>query len=408
MYREYNKNIVQTILILEKFLKNFEKHKIRVIRLEKEVYHSNFMFFYFLLASKILENSSLKNILINSFKAAELNSPGASYYLAKKIILMFKNNNAELSVINNKIIPNMFLLNDYFNKNSVNKSCEILLNALQLAGPDSTIICEENKKNETIIERTDNCEFNISIHQKLSKILFSEENKYKNKNARFVVSDTFIERESEIINLIDECVLNKESLVVICRGISDVAIDNIKKIMLHNKILIYIYTDSFINTDPFKFKDLAESLGLDIINIETQTSLLKNGIEKSKNINDIKLFSNKILFNNKNKNTIINIDNLMKEKKEDIELCKYLLERKKRLSSKKVFIKVSNRNITLLQSLKDLICNYKNICKYGFVKSIIDEEIIPYNIEVVTSNLAKNLFENINKISFVIKVNNVK
>jgi len=404
MYKNHNENVIQTILLLDKFIKKFEKHKIRVIRLEKEVYKSNFMFFYFLIASKILENCSLKNIFINSFKTAEMNSPGASYYLAKKIVHMFKNNTAELSALNNKIIPNMFLLKEFIFKNSDKLTGEIILNAIELGGPDSTIICEENKKNETVIERIDNCEFNISIHPKLSKILFSEENKYKNKNARFVISDTFIERESEIVNLIEECVLNKQSLVIFCRGVSDNAIENIKKIMLYNKILIYIYTDSFQNNDPFKFNDLAESLELSVINIETQTSLLKDGIQKSKSINDIKLFSNKILFQNKNKNLINNIDSMLKEKKDDIELCKYLLERKRRLSSKKVIVKVSNTNTTLLQSLKDLLLSYKNICKYGLINDTINNDIVPYNVEISTNNLGKSLYENINKISFVIKV----
>jgi uncharacterized protein YsxB (DUF464 family) len=394
-----NSNLLSTFFNINKFIKDFENGKNRIVQNDGSVYRSNYLFFYTYLLNEKLKSDPYSTIITDYMQKCERYFPGSSYYLLKKTIGKLNGSNND-TYVDHKLKTNMESLKNYIVSNSNEKMYNLFIDVLTLGGPDATIISDYDNVEKVTVQRKDNVDFNIEIAEKLHNSLFSLSSK-KTTDVVVSVADAFIERESDLIPLIDHANKNKCNLLVVCRGISDYAIKAIKNIMIKNNILIYIYVEKFNNSDPFKLEDFSRVTGTEIISSDKMHSFLKHGVDCSKIIHSVTLTKDTIQLNTTCNNLIEEINNQISNTKDE-NLKKYLNTRKQRIASKKVYITVPPSEKLFLQNIKDIINSYNNITKFGMVK-LNNNEYDCYESQKLTDKLSESLFKNITKTTVVIK-----
>ena len=390
MFVEKNKEILK----LKKITKDFNNNKIRIIQKEGNVFSNQYYFFYYFL--KLKTNISFRNILVDAMEKSEINFPGSSLLLCKKIV----KNYFKKKISQNRIDKKKSLLKDlkvYLENNFDKKSTELFFNILELGGPDVSIKTIPSLNNNIEVFFKNTSEFNLDIDENLANFLFKNKKLISNKKFNIIISDTFIEKDSEIYKCIEIAKKNKSRLLLISRGYSKDFYRNIKEIMLKNNVLIYPYTCKFNDKDPFKISDLGEVLSTNIISPDKGENINLFCENYIKEFNDIVLSKNKI--------EIKKINNISKKLKKSLEvetkdekLKEYLQLRKKRLISKKCNISIPQKNHKLIREINIIIKTYNEICKHGMTKNNL-----PYKLEFVTEELARIVINQIKNIQIVIK-----
>ena len=393
MFVEKNKEILK----LKKITKDFNNNKIKIIQKEGNVFSSQYYFFYYFL--KLKTNIVFRNILVDAMEKSEINFPGSSLLLCKKIVKNYFKKNLKQKKINKK----KSLLKDlkfYIENNFDKKTTEIFFNILELGGPDVSIKTIPSLNNNIEVLFSNISEFNLEIDENLANYLFKNNKQITNKKFNILLSDTFIEKDSEVYKCIEIEKKNKSRLVLVSRGYSKDFYRNIKEIMLKNNILIYPYVCKFNDKDPFKISDLGEALSINIVSPD-----------RGENINSfcedyIKEFNNIVL--SKNKIEIKKINNISKKLKKSLEietkdekLKEYLQLRKKRLISKKCNISIPQKNHKLIREINIIIKTYNEICKHGMTKNNV-----PYKLDYVTEELARVVINQIKNVKVIIKDEN--
>ena len=214
--------------------------------------------------------------------------------------------------------------------------------------------------------------------------------------------DAYIERESDLIPLIDKANVGNLPVLLICRGISDYCAKNLKNIILKNKVYLYPYVAKFSNEDPFLFDDISKSLNISMINAEVGDNIIKNSVDKSK-IKSLKVSSNKIYCSVENKNVLKEINKKLSAGADD-SLRQYLFMRKKRLSTNIVDITIPHTQTQFLYEIQNLIKCYNIITIYGLIK---DKENNVYSKkEIEYSQLLKKRFlDTFKNIGLVVREN---
>lgn len=390
-------DLLKSIIELNNFVKKYKSKKIRLIQKDGDVYNSNFVFLYNFIVGRVLDNSPYRNIIINYLENTERHFPGSSMHLCEKLVNRFLNNkSAEFK--KKSLTKESFY--SFIDENCDLKYRKTIKSILEFSGPDATITCDFNNVENIVVERKDNCEFNFDIHPSLHNVLFSSKQNSK-KNCTFCVADAYIERETDILPLVEHANKNRSHLVLVCRGITDIAISSIKQIMLRNNMLIYVYIEKFSHEDPFKIEDFAKSLQSTLITSDKMHSILHDGIECSSTKDNIDLSYNKISFNSQN-NSLIESINESISKTNDKNLISYLNKRKKRLATKNVIVTVPKQDKNFLQTIKDIINIYNKICKFG-ITELEDGSFDSYASQVFTNDLSDKLYEAIKNISYTIK-----
>ena len=391
-----NNKLIKTIVKLKKLNEDFENTRLRIFS-RKRVFISKFIFFRYICSSQDFSDTPYRDILINYFNKSEKMFPGSSYYLSKSIVEKFLNKKCYFE--NSSIIEKDEKNLKSFLNNITNKKTSILFeNILKFSGPDASLKCSVSNVKEITVKKTKNPQFDISIHKEFANIYFNKATR-KMQTCVISVMDAYIERESEIMPLLDYAKERKLPFLLVCRGISDLAAKNLKSIILKNNILVYPYISSFDNEDPFKLLDLTKVLGCSLINAEAGDSIYRNSIERSC-IKEVKLEWHKI-------EIIDPVPELSKEitksinDTRDLDLIDYLIKRKSRVSTNVVEILIPESNIELLTELKYLIFTYNNIAAFGLI--IKDKNIVPKRIADITKVLTTNVFGTLNNIGYVVR-----
>lgn len=391
-----NNELIKTIVKLKKLNEDFENARLRIFS-KKRIFTSKFIFFRYVCSSQDFSDTPYRDILINYFNKSEKMFPGSSYYLSKSIVEKFLNRKCyfenTFSVEKDEKNFKTFL------RNITNKETSVLFeNILKFSGPDASLKCSVSNVKEITVKKTKNPQFDISIHKEFANIYF---NKVSRKIQTCVISvmDAYIERESEVMPLLDYSKERNLPFLLVCRGISDAAAKSLKTIILKNKILVYPYISSFDNEDPFKLLDLTKVLGCDLINAEAGDSIYRNSIEKSC-IKEIKLEWHKIEIIAPETEINKEISRSINETR-DLDLIDYLIKRKSRVSTNVVEILIPESNIELLTELKYLIFTYNNIAAFGLIRK--DKKIIPKRIKDITNVLSEKVFKTLSNIGYVIR-----
>jgi hypothetical protein len=391
-----NSELIKTIVQLKKLNEDFENARLRIFS-SKRVFMSKFIFFRYICASKEFSGNPYRDILINYFNKTEKMFPGSSYYLSKCIVEKFLNKKCYFEN-SFRVVKDEKNFKAFLSSITNKKTSMLFENILRFSGPDASLKCSVSNVKEIIVKKTKNPQFDISIHKEFANIYFNKANS-KVQTCVISVMDVYIERESEIMSLLDYSKERKLPLLLVCRGISDAAVKSLKSIILKNNILVYPYISKIDNKDPFKLLDFTSVLGCKMINAESGDSLYRNTIEKSC-IKEVKLKWHDI-------EVIDPITDINKEitkainNARDLDLIDYLVKRKSRVSTNVVEIMIPKSNIEILSELKYLIFSYNNIAAFGLIKK--DKNIIPKRISDISKVLTENIFVTLSSIGYVIQ-----
>lgn len=391
-----NSQLIELFYKLKKFNTQFKNNKLRFVT-NNSVYESNFFYTYLLQQCKLLKENPYKDILFNYLIKSENLYPGSSYYVAEKLIDIINGNNNK----NNKIKTETNILNfkKYLDNIATSKEySDLFLNILKFSGPDATLSCKPTNNIETTIVKKNNTKFNISIHESFRGVYFSNQQE-TTKQFITAVMDVYIEKESEIMSLVNYGHEQKMPVLLICRGISDYAVSSLKNIILRNNVFIYPYIAKFNNEDPFLLKDVSDALEASLFSLDAGDSLYSGIVEKTSN-KKLKINSNSIEIFNINKSFIKKINDQIKDS--DPELKKYLIKRKNRISPNIVEINIPKDQIKFISEVKSLIRCYNNCILFGLMK---DEngKIYSHKEEVITEKLSNSLYKTLLNIGYTIR-----
>lgn len=391
-----NKELLGILKTLDRLNKDFENNKLRVFS-SNRIHNSRFLFFRYIVECDELKKYSLRDIVINYFNKVENFFPGSSFILSKEIVNKFFYSKS-LFKQKTKAVKNNYSNLEKFFKNLVTEdTTKTVLDILEMSGPDSTIHCKKYSGNEILVVKKNSSTFDVSIEEDLINVYFNKV-KQSTKNLQTCVLDAYIERESEIIPLIDYASLHKIPVLIFCRGISKNAIKALKQIIVRNNIYVYPYVVKFQNNDPFLLKDIAKALDINILSAETGDSIYKDIVSKSK-LKELKLSSNRIEIKDPNQKEVKEIIRKINDTKDD-KLKKYLLKRKARFSSNITEVLIPSNKIENLNEIKNLIRCYNHAAAYGFVE---------YNTKIYSKScienctlIAESMFQTLSDIKLVI------
>lgn len=371
-----------------------EKNRLRYYY-NDAVYNSKYLYMDNIIKSSKINGSPFKDIIMNYFVKAEKTMPSGSYVLSKFFLDKINSNKFYLSSTDSNL-ENIFKIID---ENILEKKYNSLIkNIFNFSGPDSSIICKATENNCIEIVKKENASFDIDLHEDFKNIYFSNVEEIT-KQFKVIVMDSYIERESEIMSLVNDTYKDKLPLVVVCRGISSNFIRNIKSIILRNNIAIYPYICKFNDKDPFLLSDIAAMLNCQIYSAESGDNISKNILEKSVtetfkiSKNKIDFFSNNVHLKKEIDKKIINC--------EDDELKSYLNKRKKRLSSNKTIVYVPKTDVKILNDIKSIVFIYNKIITSGI--SCYREKLYPTSCLNRIEKLSESFIKNINNIKVVVK-----
>ena len=395
-----NNKLLKTIVFLDRLNSSFEREKLKIIS-SNRVHKSKFVFFRYITSKKEFRSLPYCDILINYLKKSETLYPGSSFYLSKYIVnklLRNKNIYEDIKKIDNNVIN----LKNYFLQNATKKSFDLIENVLSFSGPNATLSCNSSDNNTIIVKKSKNPLFDVSIHKEFAPIYFS---KSKSKTQTYVTSvvDAYIERESEIFSLIEECKKNKLPLMLFCRGISHNTVSALKNIILRNNIHILPYIIKFDNNDPFKLEDIASVLDCKLLSIETGDNIYKDVVAKS-STSIIKAFWNKIEIMNPKSDFLNKKINEKLTQNNDPELRNYLFKRKSRINTNVVEILIPNNEIEILSEIKSLIVAFNNIAVFGLLKQK-NNLILSKKCVNIAESLGDSLISNLNSIGYAVLKN---
>lgn len=397
-----NSNLLKLAFDLKSFNTSFKNKKFRIVNLGN-VFNSNFLFLNFFITDKRFLESPYRNILINTFRKVESFSPGSSYHISdlvsKKIL---GNYHKEKNKKTEKKLDTVF---DYLSSLTDETSFKIFKEIIEFSGPDASITCQSYKNNEVLIEKKTKPNIKINIHEEFIPIYFNNVKKHT-KDIILSIIDGFIERESDLIPLIEKAGQEKMPLLVICRGFSFDAIRNIKNILLRNKIVLYPYVSKFNDSDPFLLKDIADLVESKIISADSCDSIYSDTINKCVYSN-VTISSNNIVFNNANTNNILSdINNQIKTEKErnNTDVLNYLLKRKKRVFPNEVTVSFPIKNIREMNEIKGLIRHYNNSAAFGIEYNEVEK--FPKNISKIINDYSESLYLNLKSLGYTIKLGN--
>ena len=360
------------------------------------VYNSKYLYMDNIINSKSINDSSYKDIIMNYFIKSERIMPAGSYVLSKMLLDKLDNNQIILKNVDKNLKKIFNIIDDSILEKKYNS---LIKNILEFSGPDCSIICKKTDNASIEVVKNENSSFDIGLHEEFRNIYFSNQDELT-KQFKVIVMDSFIERESEIMPLIDEAYKNKLPLVLICRGISNDFIRNIKSIILKNKISIFPYICKFNDKDPFILSDISAMLGCEIYSAESGDNITKNILKKSSDVK-FKISRNKLEFFSDNYDLKKEIDKKLVNC-DDAELKDYLNKRKRRLSSNKTIVYVPKSDVKVFNDIKSIVFLYNKIITSGI--SCYKQNYYPTSCLHRLESLSDSFIRNIKNIKVVIKI----
>ncbi len=399
-----NKQLLKDLMQTKKFINRFSDSKVRLIDKTGNLYTHKNNFFYKFMLSNVLDQSPYRNIIINNLHNCERIFPNSSLYTLDNLINIFQNkkevdfqNTKKASKENLKNILSNFLPEE---------TISTFESILSFSGPDSLISIQPTNNIKLTIKKENMSEFYTNCNSDLSYILFNDKNSKSKRDVIFLAFDGFLERDSDLHHLLLQSQQNENKMIVIlCRGTNNYFVSNIKKTIISTKIPVLIYECPFSNDDPFLFQDLCSSLEVKPVCIEEGEIILKQIKEKMKIVQNITLYENKICFEVEESirlKLFSEFNNLLADSKDEYK--NYIMQRKKRISSKKVEVFVPKDQKKLIEDLKFSFMVYNSICKFGVVEN--NKQIFPKQLNDIVLKYSKLLYEQLKNISYVTKIDN--
>ena len=394
-----NSKVIVLARKLNKFNNDFINGRCRIV--DKKVYSSKFLFYFYFYWSKEFYNNPYRKLLLDYFSKVEKIYPGSSYFVSVKLCnkILGINHKIKKELADRKYNNILSFLEKQTNK----ETFSLFKNIIEFSGADASISVEKNNNTSISVEKNIFPEFNIEMLEEFKSIYFKNVNS-STKDFLFCVVDGFIERESEIIPLLDKAKNLSIPLLVITRGFSAQSIKSLKSIILKNNLYVYPYVEKYNNEDPFKLKDLCQINNLKIVSSESGDNIYTDAVEKS-DILRCQVYKNKIIFNSLTKNNLIsNINDQIENNVGNKNLLDYLSFRKKRCTPNKVVVKIPKEKETYFIELRGLIKSY-NKCVVGGVHT---ERGVAVICEEISNLYTEKLYNTLKNIKFKIETKEKK
>jgi len=388
-------NLFTLVNNFNKLVEKQKNSKIRIIQ-NNAVYNNKSLFLNSLIQDEYFKHSPYRNIILNYILKAESYLKGGSYLLLKLMVLKIR----KLAIDKSNIDKNLSNLEKAILQNSSSKkNHEVIKQILNFSGSDSSILCKKTKNSIIEVAKNTHPEIFVNIAEDFNSLYFKNQNS-STKNFLTICMDAYLERESEISTVISKSIESRQPVIVFARGYSDNFKRNIKNIILKSKTYIYLYEVKFDNNDPFLLRDIASILGMKVYSLESGDNIAKDLLQKSKS-NYLKVFSNKIKILNPNLKIQEELNKQLKDCI-DVDLRKYLLKRKKRLTSNTTEVLIPETEIQLFEEIKNVVHFYNNSAISGFVE--FEGLIYPKNTFNFIDVLAERLINTIDNIEVVVKL----
>tara|TARA_B100000902_G_C27232813_1_gene875808 strand:- start:184 stop:1380 length:1197 start_codon:yes stop_codon:yes gene_type:complete len=390
-----NTQLIKLNSTIDNLVQKEKNNKNRLVQ-NSSVYCLRSLFVNNLLKEEKFKQSPYRKIILNYLENAEYVMKGGSYLLLSLYLNNFYNKESNSSLAENNI-------------NNLNKMIDIMTNSIEssslvkdilhFSGPDSSILCKKNNNSIVEVNQKIDSQIHVNLCEDFINMYFKSQ-KSVTKSFLTVCMDAYIERESEISLLIDKAIKDKQNILIFARGYSQNFKRNIKNIIVNSGVLIYPYEVKFNNEDPFLLSDISEIIDIDVYSLEKGDNITKNLVEKSK-IKTLKVNPHNITFFETNKKLLKKINESLKSTN-DSDLRKYLLKRKKRVSSNITEVLIPKDKNNLFEEIKNIIHCYNNCSVSGFVE--YEDYIYPRNVFNKINKLSKNLEKTLKNISVVVKL----
>lgn len=325
-------------------------------------------------------NNTLNEYILSLFFDAEIKSAGSFRQLLKLI----NSSNSTLNIANIRY-PNVNDINWLFNNfNLSNKYQKLLFDAIELAGFNGKIVVQQTKKDFNYVEKTNGYVFNITNVTSLFNGFFVK--------PKIICIDGFIESESEIHSILETSHSVKESLIIVCRGMSDDVINtlvvNWKRGTLKAVPIIVPFDLMGINM----LNDISVVCNCDVV------SSLKGQIISAIKYTDIAyvdsidVSNNKISITNKNnqQNVKLHIESLRNKRNESIDDIAHLYdERIKSLLGSMVIVNLSDDILYLRdrQRIDNVLRAFSQMLEFGIAELDSKEKILVSTVKTVNDYL---------------------
>ena len=365
----------------------------------KNIYQSRFLFFNNILASSIIDNSPYKNIVLNFLKKSEHCMPGGSLISAE--MFCKKINSNENYKIERKAVKSskdaLHRIIDDFIFDKQNK--KVILDCLDFAGPNGSIYCKPSKNDIVAVTKSCSPRIYVSLDESFTGVYFRNVDE-TSKTFIAIAMDAYLERESEIMTLLEYAKKDNLPIVIFCRGMSDNFKRNIKEIILKNNIYVYPYVVKFDNEDPFILDDICSALNVQKVSAEAGDVFYKDLVKKSNSVT-LKVSKDYIEFYEKPIEAVHEISKKISEGV-DPSLHQYLIKRKNRLSPNITKISIPEKEIKLIQDIKSSVRLYNQIATGGIVS--YESCYYPKKSFDYIDKMTDSIVKNINNIGCVVKI----
>jgi len=266
----------------------------------------------------------------------------------------------------------------------------IIKNALILAGKNGKILLEKSNNAMTSIELIHGYQFEMTQLWNFDEI--------KIIKPRIICIDGYIESISEITNLLDECAVSKEALVLITHGASDDVINTLSVNHIRKTLNVFAYSVPK-NLDSINLlKDVAVVCGCDIVSKFKGQLLNSLSLLDTTQIDEIILYKKNAIIRHALTNNFvrIHINSLQERAKIEIEDVQQMLyKRIHALISSCVVVKLQDDDNFIINSQAiDYAIRTLKVIHLG----IYDNTLTSTN--VITSFLTKKCSEQLNS-SFI-------
>ena len=260
---------------------------------------------------------------------------------------------------------------------------------LNKASSETNIFIESSLQSENFIVKTDNIVFQVEFDQ---NFLINEE--WSSSKYNFIIIDGFIQEVSEIHHLLTQASENKEDYVIFCKGASD-DVKNTIYVNLKRKTINVFPIILKVNEENVNIlNDIAACLGANIVSALQGDTISQRVNQKLDIGNNIKINKNSFVLKCTEKNYLDRQKLFLKRKITNINAddpnFPYLTKRIKNLESKKLTIKIREKeNKVVLKELDRFLKYFKN-GKNGIV---VFKESFKYKRKIYTLNELSIIFK---------------
>ena len=279
------------------------------------------------------------------------------------------------------------------------KEFNILKTVIDKSGLEGKIFVEHKDVKIPIVEISSGYEFDCEPDPNV--LSYCENNTWENENVKVLVVDGFVEKVSEIDNILNYCVKNKKPLMMIARGYAQEVISTLVTNKARGTLDVLPVSIKIDESSLNTMADIAISCGSEMLS--SLKGDLITSIDPDELVSVDKVISSNFNVNISNKSSIKSVNNhlnnLYERRHKQENLSDMFDDRIKCLTSHKVriiFPKAGNKNDIIQNERFDItLRTLKSIMSYGFIdiklfNRLVQESMLAEDLKLILKDLINN------------------